>query len=132
MAPRPLCPGTQREPRPPARRLSRSDRQAADETRARPAAARGEAPAHVLPPDDRRDGLRAGVHRSGLFFALLQRARRRAADRFSAARGSQRSILNSPKATPSSQPRPFAESASETSPLVSTSPCTDFTAPACA
>ena len=41
-------------------------------------------------------------------------------------------IVNLPKAMPRSQPSPVPASASETSPLVTTWPLADFTAPACA
>src|SRR5262245_52716811 len=45
---------------------------------------------------------------------------------------SQLLIVSLPKAMPRSQPRPVPLSASDTSPLVITCACADFTAPACA
>ena len=41
-------------------------------------------------------------------------------------------MVNLPNAMPRSHPSPVPDSASETSPLVTTWPCADFTAPACA
>ena len=49
-----------------------------------------------------------------------------------AAGGYCRLIVNLPKAMPRSQPSPVPLSASDTSPLVTTWPLADFTAPACA